>query len=157
MIAHWIPMTPEGYREMREELEALKLQAAPRTPGGAHPGLEGPGSGPDPNPGSGADGDAADALLERILALEEKIQRAQVIEGGQRDRVRFGAVVEVRNRDGNSVSEYALVGPEELDPESGRISPASPIGRALMGRRVGDTVSLQVPRGELRLEILAIR
>jgi len=131
MIAHWIPMTPEGYRGMQEELEALKLQAVPLAAGGPS--------------------------QERIQALEEKIQRAQVIEGGQGDRVRFGTVVTVRNRDGNSVSEYALVGPEELEPESGRISPASPIGRALMGRRVGDTVALRVPRGDLRLEILAIR
>lgn len=137
MIAHSIPMTPEGYRGMQEELEILKQQADRRTAGPVADG--------DTHPG-----------LERILELEEKIQRAQVIEGGLRDRVRFGAVVKVRNRDANSVSEYALVGPEELDPECGRISPASPIGRALMGRRVGETVALRVPRGDLRLEILAI-
>lgn len=159
MTVHWIPMTPERFRAMREELEALKLQAVPQATGARHAGRD---AGPEPPdaavPGFApeAEAAAADPRRERILALEEKIRRAQVIEPGQRDRVGFGAVVRVLDRDRNEEREYTLVGPEELDAESGRISPASPIGRALMGRAVGDTVTVRVPRGELRLGILAI-
>jgi transcription elongation factor GreA len=129
MIANLIPMTPNRHREMLEELEALRMQATP--------------------PAEGTRGN------ERMQALEEKLSRAEVIEPGRRDRVFFGAVVKVRDRSRNRIEEYALVGPEELDPESGRISSASPIGRALMGRRVGETVAIRVPKGELHLEILA--
>lgn len=155
MIADRIPMTPERYREMREELEALRMRSVPRTAGGWDSGMEIPGFGSFPGSDSAQEGTADEPVRERILALEEKIRRAQVIEPGKRDRVFFGAMVKVLDRDRNTVKEYALVGPEELEPECGRISSASPIGRALMGRRAGETVTIGLPKGELRLEILA--
>lgn len=156
MLAEQIPMTPERYQKMREELEALRMQTVPRTVGGWDSGMEIPGFGSEPGFDSDMDEAAAEYVRERILALEEKIRRAQVIEPGQRDRVFFGAVVKVLDREQNRIKEYALVGPEELDAESGRISSASPIGRALMGRRAGEIVAIRAPKGEMQLEILDI-
>jgi len=150
-------MTPERYQEMQEELEALKMKAVPKTVGGWDSGMEIPGFGSDPGFESDTDDIVGDPMREKIQALEEKIRRALVIEPGQGDRVFFGAVVKVLDRERDKVMEYALVGPEELDAESGRISSASPIGRALMGRRAGETVAIRVPKGELRLQILDFR
>jgi transcription elongation factor GreB len=55
------------------------------------------------------------------------------------------------------VSSYRIVGPDEADPSSGRISFQSPLGRSLMKRRVGDAVTVQRPAGELELEVRSIR
>lgn len=69
-----------------------------------------------------------------------------------RENIRLGATVEVRDR--NKVRTFTLVGGEEVDAENGKISLASPIGRALVGRTIGDRVSVRIPKGELSLEIL---
>jgi transcription elongation factor GreB len=71
-------------------------------------------------------------------------------------RVFFGAFVSVEEESGE-VREYRLVGPDESDAASGRISIESPLGRALLGRREGDEVMLRRPRGETTLVVLSIR
>jgi transcription elongation factor GreB len=72
-------------------------------------------------------------------------------------RVYFGATVTLENEEDGTESVYQLVGPDETDTKGGRISVESPIGKALIGRNKGDTVTVQRPKGEVELTIVAIR
>ena len=94
----------------------------------------------------------------RIKDLEDSLRRAKIIEpDGRVDRVRVGNTVTVVEVDFEDEPEsYHIVGVHEADPGSGRISNESPVGRALLGARVGDTVVAQVPAGEVRMIIKQI-
>jgi transcription elongation factor GreA len=90
--------------------------------------------------------------LEKLLAAAEVVQPPAV----QRpERVAVGVTVTVRDEAG-AEEPYTIVGPAEADPREGRISNESPVGRALVGRRGGDTVTVQTPGGPRRLTILEI-
>jgi transcription elongation factor GreB len=92
----------------------------------------------------------------RIRFLTKRLDNAEVVAPGHRhDAVRFGARVEVQDEQGVRKA-YLLVGPDEADPGCGKISFKSPLGRALMKRRVGDFVTVQRPAGEVELEVLTI-
>jgi len=93
----------------------------------------------------------------RIRALTQRLERAEVVrtEEVPRDAVRFGARVEVEDEDGQR-STYVLLGPDEADPARGRVSFCSPLGQALLGRRVGDTTVVRRPAGEITLSVLAV-
>lgn len=96
------------------------------------------------------------ALLDgRIYELEEMIGRAQIITEHHSTTVVPGSTIEVEDEDGNHET-YHLVGAVESDPASGRISVESPVGRALLGKRVGDRVQVLVPSGNLKLQVRAI-
>jgi transcription elongation factor GreB len=69
--------------------------------------------------------------------------------------VRFGAQVEIEDENGQRRS-YVLLGPEESDPDNGRLSFKSPLGQSLMKRRVGDVVTVKRPAGEIEVEIVGI-
>ena len=73
----------------------------------------------------------------------------------RRDVVVFGATVEVEDEDGKR-SRYTLVGADESDPSAGKLSWKSPVGRALLKKKVGDVVTVARPAGEIELEIIAI-
>ena len=66
-------------------------------------------------------------------------------------------MVSVKNLATNKLQEFTLVGSEEVDLASGKISSASPIGKSLMGRKPGDVIEIQIPKGTLKLEILKYR
>ena len=72
----------------------------------------------------------------RILEIQEILKNAKVIRGGKKDKVALGACVSLTM--GGRKMEYTLVGPTEANPLEGKISDASPIGKALMGHKVGD-------------------
>ncbi len=102
----------------------------------------------------------AQGLLEaRIYKLEQTIARARIIEAGNlpNDKVYILSVVTVVNRTTNRTTEYTLVSAEEADIEQGKLAVSSPIGKALMGKKVGDVVMVQVPAGKITLEITDIR
>ena len=94
---------------------------------------------------------------ERILTLDNMINNAVIIEENQggRDTVEVGTTIAVMDQDGRSF-RYTIVGSAEADPSQGTISNVSPIGRSLLGKRVGDVAEVNVPSGEIRLEVLAI-
>ena len=96
-------------------------------------------------------------LEDKIRELEDKIHRAEIFKGpvGESDHIIFGAVVSVKNLDTDKVMEYTLVGPEDVDVPNGRISSASPIGKSLMGKKPGDIVEAQIPKGTIKLQILS--
>ena len=94
----------------------------------------------------------------RIKDLEDSLRRAQIIDnGGQTDKVRVGSTVTVAEVGFEDEAEtYLIVGVHEADPGNGRISNESPIGKALLGQKVGDTVSAQIPAGEIQFTITNI-
>jgi transcription elongation factor GreA len=96
-------------------------------------------------------------MLEgRILTLEMMVRNAVIIEqvevGGV---VQVGSTVEVKDEFGTQA--FTIVGPAEVDVTSGRISMESPVGKALLGRRIGDKVAVQSPGGVRELKVTALR
>ena len=99
------------------------------------------------------------ALLEhRISLLQEKLRRARVIKDSEieTDKVCVGSTVTLRDKDAGETRVYTLVGSAEADPTNARVSNESPVGQAIIGKRVGDVVTVPVPVGALSYEILAI-
>ena len=98
-------------------------------------------------------------IASRIAELEYMIANAQVMEESEMDAdvVNVGSVVEVRRVETNKIVTYTLVGSFGADPVNGKISDESPIGAALKGVRVGDTVEFTAPNGNVfRLDVLSI-
>jgi transcription elongation factor GreA len=95
----------------------------------------------------------------RILDLEDSLRRAQIIKNnGRSDRVQVGSTVLICEEGyDDEVETYYIVGVHEADPGNGRISNESPIGRALLGARVGQVVSAEVPAGLIRFTVKEIR
>jgi transcription elongation factor GreA len=93
----------------------------------------------------------------RIMTLRAMISSAVIIkENGPSDEVGLGSCVKVLEDGVDEPEVYHIVGSAEADPLDGRVSNESPIGRALMGRRIGDVVAYSAPDGEIRLTILNI-
>lgn len=99
------------------------------------------------------------AVLQRDLRwVEGRLQRAILVDPADQavDRVRFGMTVDVRHEDG-STEALTIVGEDEAEPGSGRISWLSPLAEALLDAEPGDEVAWQRPAGKTRLEILEVR
>jgi len=102
----------------------------------------------------------AQGLLEaRIYKLEQTMARARVIDGSNLpvDKVYILCTVAVKNHNTGAETEYMMVSAEEADVEQRKLATTSPIGKALMGKQVGDVVTVNVPAGRITLEILDIR
>lgn len=98
----------------------------------------------------------AQGLLEtRITEIETILQNASIIQVGRSSTVVLGSTVELE-ANGKAVT-YTVVGPVEADPLEGKVSNESPIGQALMGKAVGDTVTINTPKGELTYTVVALR
>lgn len=93
----------------------------------------------------------------RIQTLGEMISNVVIIgeERGERDTVDVGSRVTIRNQQGKAVT-YTITGSAESDPAKGKISNVSPIGRSLLGRKVGEVAEVNVPSGKVELEIVSI-
>lgn len=98
------------------------------------------------------------AFIEaRIRDLEDSLRRVEVIKDvGPSDVVRVGHTVTVLEEDFDEVETYHIVGAHEADPGNGRISNESPYGKALLGARKGQTVTVKTPAGEVRLQVQSI-
>ena len=93
----------------------------------------------------------------RIRFITKRLDSSVVVkQEATHAEVRFGATVDVEDENGKK-STYLIVGPDEASPSDGRISFQSPLGRALMKRKVGDVVSVVRPAGEIEIEIKDIR
>ena len=88
----------------------------------------------------------------RIAALEEKIRSAQVIDAKDlsTDNVQVGSIVHVKDEKTGKSQKFTIVGSAEANPSEAKLSNESPVGRALLGRKRNDVVSVQVPRGPAR-------
>ena len=98
------------------------------------------------------------AFIEgRIRTLDNLINNAVLISGkkGPSDVVHIGSKVIVLNQKGRK-DKYTIIGSAEADPAQGRISNVSPIGKALLGKRVGDVAEVSAPAGKIKLEVVKI-
>ena len=98
-------------------------------------------------------------LYSRIAEVENVLANYILIEEdtSDTDTVRMGCTVKVLDLEFDEAQEYQLVGSEEADPMNGRISEESPFGKALMGTRVNDTVTVEAPDGAVRYKVLDIQ
>lgn len=97
-------------------------------------------------------------LEEKIAKLENMIRNAVIIEEEKLDKdvIHVGSKVTVYEKESDDEDEYTIVGSAEADPLEGKISNESPIGNALLGKKVGDIVSIEVPDGIINYEVKAI-
>lgn len=97
------------------------------------------------------------AFIEgRISELSHMLKNPKIVKAnaGEGGKVALGSVVKVKT--GNSSSTFTIVGPAEADPDSGLVSHESPIGQALVGAAVGDTVTVETPRGATEYRVVSI-
>jgi len=98
-------------------------------------------------------------LEERIAKLETMLRKAKIIDEDEIsvETVNIGATVKVKDIEFDEVVEYTIVGSAEADPYELKISNESPVGRNLLGKKVGDVVDIQIPDGVTKYEILEIK
>ena len=100
------------------------------------------------------------AMLEaRIAKLEEQLSAARVIEADEitSDVVSIGSRVKLKDMDANETVEYHIVGSAEANPAERKLSNESPVGKAILGHKKGETVEVAAPRGSLKFKILDIK
>jgi transcription elongation factor GreA len=155
MTAQTTFLTPEGLKRLEDELEYLRTERRREVAQRLRAVLEGQDVLEN---AEYEDAKNEQAFVEgRILTLETILKTAEVIEeGGPADRVGIGSRVTV-SEDGGEPETYHIVGSAEADPRSGRISNESPLGKALLGYRVGDEVIVNAPDGILSFRIIAIK
>lgn len=151
------PMTPSGHAAMRAQLKKLKDVDRPANSKAieiarGHGDLS-----------ENADYSAAkeeQGLIEaRIRELDAKLSWAEVIDPTKLTgtRVRFGATVSIEDSESSEKHTYAIVGEHEADIKRGRISVAAPVARAMIGKEVGDTFTVQSPKGKREYEIVDVQ
>ena len=143
-------LTPEGLQNLKEEIEFLstvkRREVAERIKEAREFGDISENSEYD-------DAKNEQAMLERQIAdLEEKVRSASVIDEDHvpTDVVAVGSSVHVKDQKTDKSQRYKIVGPPEADPTAGLLSNESPVGKALIGHRRNDVVSVPVPRGPAR-------
>lgn len=149
------PMTPEGARKLREELVRLK-EERPKISRDIEVARE------HGDLSENAEYHAAkerQGMVEaRIKDLEDKLSRAEIIDPSKLSgtKVRFGATVTLINVATDEEVTYRIVGAEESDLNQGSISISAPLARALIGKEVGDEVTVQLPVGQRKYEISTV-
>ena len=97
-------------------------------------------------------------MEDRIIVLENIIKNAEIIsDDGKQDSVRIGSIVTLLDKEFNEEVEYKIVGSEEADPIKGFISNISPVGKAVLGSKKGETVIADTPGGKAEFQILEIK
>ncbi len=151
-----IPITKEGLAALRTELERIKKTDRPENikaieEARAHGDLS-------ENAEFEAAKDRQRFLEARMNELEYKISNADVIDPDKlpKDKAVFGSRVRLENIDTGEDVEYQLVGPEESNIEEGRISVSSPLGKALLGKKPDDEITVQAPAGRRVYELIEI-
>ncbi|MDI7275764.1 MAG: transcription elongation factor GreA [Anaerolineae bacterium] len=147
-------LTPDGKRKLESELEHLRTVRRPQVAERIRQAKEG---GDIMENASYDDAKNEQAFVEgRIMTLQAILRDAVVLtQPEESDTVQLGCHVTVRDGEGESYV-YHIVGSAEADPQNGRISNESPVGRALLGRRVGEVVTVRAPGGSMRLTITDI-
>ena len=152
-----IPMTADGYNRLREELRRLKTVDRPaiiraiaeaRTHGDLAENAE-----------YHAARDRQSFIEGRVMELEEIVSAAEVIDPStlSGEHIKFGAHVTLVDEETEQETSYQIVGVHEADVKARRLSISSPLAKALIGKRVGDTVSVPAPGGDRSYEVLEVR
>lgn len=93
----------------------------------------------------------------RIKELEYLVDNATIIEEGKKNEVGVGSTVEIKYIDDDEIEEYSIVGSTEADPFENKISNESPIALGIMGKKVGDRVTIDSPNGSYDIEVVSIK
>lgn len=148
--------TPEGLKKLKEELNHLRDVERPKA---SQAIAEARDKG---DLSENAEYDAAkeaQGLLEmKIAKMEELLANARLIDESQLDtsKVLVLSTVRLKNQNNKQELSYTLVAESEADLKAGKISVTSPIGKGLLGKKVGEVAEIQVPNGVLKLEVLDI-
>jgi transcription elongation factor GreA len=151
-----IPITREGYDKLKAELDRLrngemlevtKRVAAAREMGDLSENAEYHAAREDQG-----------LLQARVNDLSDRLARAVIVDPSNlpKDTVAFGSRVRVLDLDMDEEETFEVVGPGQENPDQGRILSTSPIGQGLIGSKPGETVTIPVPRGTIRLKVLEI-
>jgi len=152
-----VPMTRKGYDKLKAELDHLEGVEMPavsqrvadaRSEGDLSENAEYHGA-----------RESQGMLQAKINLLRDKLNRSQIIDTSQVDRnqVSFGATIVVKDLDFGDEEVFILVGAGEEDYDVGKILFTSPLAQGLVGRKIGDKVTIDVPAGKVKFEILEIR
>ncbi len=151
-----IPMTADGFQRLEEELRHLKLNERPAVirqiaEAREHGDLS-------ENAEYHAARERQSFIEGRVAELEDKIARAEVIDVSKLSgkQVKFGATITVVDEDTDEKNSYQIVGPDEADVREKRLSITSPLARAVIGKKVGDTVEVTTPNGSKSYEIVRV-
>ncbi len=150
-------MTSSGQENLQEELKNLKMVERPSViraieEARSHGDLS-----------ENAEYEAArerQSFVEgRVADIEDKLRRAEVIDVSKLSgkEVKFGAFVTIEDEDTDEKSNYQIVGVDEADIDNGLLSVSAPLGRALIGKTIGDTVEVTTPRGTKAYEITKVQ
>jgi transcription elongation factor GreA len=157
MVVKEVILTPEGHAKLKEEIEYLstikRREVAERIKQAREFGDIMENSEYD-------DAKNEQAMLEhRIATLEERITNARVIEKKEvtTDVVSVGTKVRLRDVAANETIEYTIVGSAEANPVEHKLSNESPVGKAIIGKKKGETVEVAAPRGSLKYKIMDIK
>lgn len=151
-----VPMTREGHQKLQEELDRLLKVERPKNiraiaEARAHGDLS-------ENAEYHAAKEKQSFMEGRIQELKAKLALAEIIDPSKinQSKAAFGAKVKVLDTAADEEYIFMLVGPDEADVKSGKISISSPVGRALIGKEVGDTAMIKAPARTMEYEILEI-
>ena len=150
-------LTKEGYNRLRDEIEHLSTQKRREVADRIKTARE---FGDITENAEYDDAKNEQAMLEaRIAKLQERIAGARVIEKREiaKDVVSIGAKVRLRDVDAKQTVEYHIVGSAEANPAEHKLSNESPVGKAIIGKKKGETVEVTTPRGSLKYKIMEIR
>lgn len=151
-----VPMTRENYEALRAEVDRLENEEMPAI---AEKIAEARAEGDlKENAEYHAQRENQGMMQAKINDMKNKIANAYIIDPSKlnKDVVSLLATVTVKDLDYDDEEEFTMVGSGDEDYDSGKILSTSPIGAALMGKKVGDQVEIEVPKGTLRFEILGI-
>ena len=151
-----IPMTPAGFQKLKDELDRLKKVDRPANvqaiaEARAHGDLS-------ENAEYHAAKERQSFIVGRMQELDHKIALANVVDTSKisHEHISFGATVKLLDVDTDEEKTYTLVGPEEADIKLGKISIHSPIGKALIRKEIGDSVTVKAPAKTIEYEVLDI-
>ena len=150
-------LTPEGYEKLKQDIEYLSTEKRREVAERIRIARE---FGDIAENAEYDDAKNEQAMLEaRIAKLEEQLRAARVIEKSDvsKDVVSIGSVVRLKDVDANETVEYYIVGSAEANPAERKLSNESPVGRAIIGHKKGETVEVAAPRGSLKFKILDIK
>ncbi|KAF2957476.1 transcription elongation factor GreA [Thermotoga sp. Ku-13t] len=150
-----IKLTKEGYEALKQELESLRhklmYEISQRIKEARELG----------DLAENAEYDEAKneqgRISGRIAELEEILNNAEIIESTESDVVSIGSWVVIKNLNTGEERTIRLVNPQESDIFSNKVSVDSPVGRVLLGKRIGEVIRLRTPAGQVRYEIIGIR
>lgn len=150
-----IPISVEGFRKLRQELEELKKERPEVIQSIKEAREEGDLR---ENAGYDAARERQGMLEARINYIESRLSKCDVIDihSMDGDKVAFGATVEIEDIDTEERKKFTLLGPDEADYKKGSISVHSPLARALLGKEAGEDAVVDAPRGKVDYEIISV-